>query len=202
MKTILVTGPIGSGKSAVCRLLAGRGIPVYDCDARTKSLYVRRKNLIPRLEAALGTELRGPDGSLDKGRLAALIFNDDQARETLEGIVYPELLKDFRRWRSRRKDAPFVVLESAILLSKPLFRNLPDAVVLVDAPEEIRLRRAMERDGASEEAVRRRMAAQPVHRELAQAVIDNSGSPEDLSAAVEQVFFDKNAYICKLLKKA
>ena len=68
MKTILVTGPIGSGKSAVCRLLASRGVPVYDCDARTKSLYVRRKDLVPRLEAALGTELRCADGSLDKAQ--------------------------------------------------------------------------------------------------------------------------------------
>ena len=199
MKTILVTGPIGSGKSALCRLLEERGVPVYDCDARTKSLYVRRKDLVPRLEAALGTLLRRPDGSLDKARLAALIFSDDAARETLEGIVYPELLKDFRRWRSRRKAAPFVVMESAVLLSKPLFRNLPDAVVLVDAPEEIRLRRAMQRDGATEEAVRRRMAAQPVHRELAQVVIDNSGTPDELAAAAERVFFDKNAYICQLL---
>ena len=199
MKTVLVTGPIGSGKSAVCRMLQERGIPVYDCDARTKSLYSRRKNLIPRLEAALGTPLRGPDGSLDKARLASLIFNDDQARETLEGIVYPELLKDFRRWRSRRKEAPFVVMESAILLSKPLFRDLPDVVVLVDAPEDIRLRRAMERDGVSEEAVRRRMAAQPVQRDMAQVVIDKSGSPEALSAAVERVFSDKNAYICQIV---
>jgi len=198
VKTILVTGPIGSGKSAVCRLLQERGVPVYDCDAKTKSLYARRKDLIPRLETALGTALCGPDGALDKARLAALIFGDAQARETLEGIVHPELLRDFRRWRSRRKGAPFVVLESAILLSKPLFRGLPDAVVLVDAPEELRLRRAMERDGASEEAVRRRMAAQPVQRELAQAVIDNSGTPEELAAAVERVFFDKNSYICKL----
>lgn len=199
MKTILVTGPIGSGKSALCRLLEERGVPVYDCDARTKSLYVRRKDLVPRLEAALGTPLRGPGGSLDKARLAALIFTDEKARETLEGIVYPELLKDFRRWRSRRKAAPFVVMESAVLLSKPLFRNLPDAVVLVDAPEDIRLRRAMQRDGATEEAVRRRMAAQPVHRELAQVVIDNSGTPDELAAAAEHVFFDKNAYICQLL---
>ncbi len=199
MKTILVTGPIGSGKSAVCRLLASRGVPVYDCDARTKSLYVRRKDLVPRLEAALGTELRCADGSLDKARLAALIFHDDAARETLESLVYPELLKDFRRWRSRRRQKPFVVMESAILLSKPLFQGLPDAVVLVDAPEEIRLRRAMERDGVPEEAVRRRMAAQPLRRDLAQVVIDNSGTPEELAAAVEQVFFDKNAYICKLL---
>ena len=57
MKTILVTGPIGSGKSAVCRLLAARGVPVYDCDARTKSLYVRRKDLVPRLEERGGKRL-------------------------------------------------------------------------------------------------------------------------------------------------
>ena len=201
MKTVLVTGLIGSGKSAVTRLLSGRGIPVYNSDERTKQLYKRSPSLVSRLEQALGTPLRGEDGSLDKARLSALIFSNPEARVTLEGIVYPVLLQSFKRWRRRQKGAPFVVMESAIALSKPLFRNLPDAVVLVTAPRELRLQRVMSRSGLSREEVLARMSAQTVPEEEASVILDNSGSLEELSRQVDAVFFQENSYLCKLLKK-
>ena len=199
MLTVIVTGGIGSGKSAVCALLRKRGIPVYDSDSRVKELYACRRSLVPRLEKALGSPLRQADGSLDKARLAALIFSDEAARETLESIVFPILLKDFLRWRSRQK-APFVVLESAIILSKPVFDGLADAVVLVDAPEELRIRRTMARDGSTREEVLRRMKAQCNPEGKTEYIrLDNSGDAEELSDKVDQLFFDKNGYICKLV---
>ena len=199
MRTVIVTGGIGSGKSAVCALLRKRGIPVYDSDSRVKELYKSRRSLVPRLEKALGCPLRQDDGTLDKARLSALIFSDEGARETLESIVYPILLKDFQRWRSRQK-APFVVLESAIILSKPIFDGLADAVVLVDAPRELRIRRVMERDGVSREQVQRRLEAQDLPLEKVNVTLPNSGSAEELSQAVDRVFFDKNSYLYKLLE--
>ena len=199
MLTVIVTGGIGSGKSAVCALLRKRGIPVYDSDSRVKELYVCRRSLVPRLEKALGSPLRQADGTLDKACLAALIFSDEAARETLESIVYPILLEDFKRWRSRQK-APFVVLESAIILTKPVFDGLADAVVLVDAPDELRIQRTMQRDGLSLEAVLRRISAQDIPMEKVDVTLMNDGTLEDLSAAVERVFFDKNSYICKILE--
>lgn len=199
MRTVIVTGGIGSGKSAVCALLRKRGIPVYDSDSRVKELYKSRRSLVPRLEKALGCPLRQDDGTLDKARLSALIFSDEGARETLESIVYPILLKDFQRWRSRQK-APFVVLESAIILSKPIFDGLADAVVLVDAPRELRIRRVMERDGVSREQVQRRLEAQDLPLEKVNVTLPNSGSAEELSQAVDRVFFDKNLYLYKLLE--
>ena len=199
MRTVIVTGGIGSGKSAVCALLRKRGIPVYDCDSRVKELYKSRRSLVPRLEKALGCPLRQADGTLDKARLSALIFSDEQARETLESIVYPILLQDFRRWRSRQK-VPFVVLESAIILSKPVFDGLADAVVLVDAPEELRIQRVMARDSVSREAVQRRLEAQDLPLEKVNVTLVNGGSEEELSQAVDRVFFDKNSYLYKLLE--
>ena len=199
MRTVIVTGGIGSGKSAVCALLRKRGIPVYDCDSRVKELYKSRRSLVPCLEKALGCPLRQADGTLDKARLSALIFSDGQARETLESIVYPILLQDFRRWRSRQ-EAPFVVLESAIILSKPVFDGLADAVVLVDAPEELRIQRVMARDGVSREAVQRRLEAQDLPLEKVNVTLVNGGSEEELSLAVDRVFFDKNSYLYKLLE--
>lgn len=202
MNTVIVTGLIGSGKSAVCALLRERGIPVYDSDARTKELYERKPGLVECLEQALGLPLKGADGRLDRKALAGRIFSDTAARETLEAIVYPEVLADFMDWRDRQQGAPFVVLESAVILSKPVFDGVAQAVVLVTAREDVRLRRVMGRDALPEAAVRARMAAQEIPEGKVSAFIANDGSPEELEKAVDEVFFDKNSYICKILTEA
>ena len=149
---------------------------------------------------ALGAPLKGADGRLDKARLAALIFSNPHARETLEGIVYPILLQDIRRWQ-QRQTAPWGVLESAIILSKPVFDGVADGVVLVDAPEEVRMARVMRRDGLGREAVISRIRSQEVPREKADVIILNDGTPQALSEAVERVFFHKNSYISKLISQ-
>lgn len=198
--TVIVTGLIGSGKSAVCALLRERGIPVYDSDARTKRLYSRSIGLVENLEKTLGRPLRDIEGKLDRRALAQVIFSSDDARAVVEGIVYPLVLKDFKRWRARQKGAPFVVLESAVILEKPLFDGLAQAAVLVTAPEDVRLQRVMRRDHAPEDAVRARMAAQNIPREKVSVTLSNDGTPEELKAAVEQVFFGKNSYLCRMLE--
>ena len=93
-----------------------------------------------------------------------------------------------------------MVLESAIILSKPIFDGLADAVVLVDAPRELRIRRVMERDGVSREQVQRRLEAQDLPLEKVNVTLSNSGSAEELSQAVDHVFFDNNSYLYKLLE--
>lgn len=200
MKTVIVTGGIGSGKSAVCALLKKKGVPVYDCDAKAKELYGRRPSLVSRLEKALGAPLRGTDGKLDKARLAALIFSDSRARETVEGMVYPILLQDIRRWQ-KRQSAAWGALESAVILSKPVFDGVADGVVLVEAPQELRIARVMQRDGLGREAVIGRIRSQEIPREKADVLLANDGTPQALSEAVERVFFDKNSYISKLISE-
>lgn len=200
MKTVIVTGGIGSGKSAVCALLKKRGVPVYDCDAKAKELYGRRPSLVSRLEKALGAPLRGTDGKLDKARLAALIFSAPRARETVEGMVYPILLQDIRRWQ-KRQSAAWGALESAVILSKPVFDGVADGVVLVEAPQELRIARVMQRDGLGREAVIGRIRSQEIPREKVDVLLANDGTPQALSEAVERVFFDKNSYISKLISE-
>ena len=200
MKTVIVTGGIGSGKSAVCALLKKRGVPVYDCDAKAKELYGRRPSLVSRLEKALGAPLRGGDGKFDKARLAALIFSGSRARETVEGMVYPILLQDIRRWQ-KRQTAAWGALESAVILSKPVFDGVADGVVLVEAPQELRIARVMQRDGHGREAVVGRIRSQEIPREKADVLLANDGTLQALSEAVERVFFDKNSYISKLISE-
>ena len=201
-KTVIVTGLIGSGKSAVCALLRERGIPVYDSDSRTKRLYDRRPALVDAMEKAVGMPLRGKDGALDRKRLAGIIFSDSSAREKVEAVVYPAVLADFKRWKSRQKGAPFVVLESAVALSKPIFDALAQAVVLVDAPPEVRLARVMRRDSLDAEAVMRRMAAQRIPMDRVDVILSNDGDVQALSAAVSRVFFEENSYLCKILNQS
>jgi dephospho-CoA kinase len=197
MKTVILTGGMGSGKSAVCAVLKARGVPVYDSDSRTKSLYDRDPALVGALEAALGTGLRAADGRLDRAKLASLIFQDPALKATVEAIVHPAVLADFRRWKRWHRPkgwtygpVPFVVLESAIILSCPVFDGVGDRTVLVDASEEVRLARAVARDGSAPEAVLRRIRQQRFDLSRVDAVIPNDGSLEDLAAAADRVFLN------------
>lgn len=191
MLTIIVTGGIGSGKSAVCALLARRGIPVYDSDSRTKALYDSVPGLKEKIEAELGIPFSG---------LAKLIFSNSEAREKLEAIVYPLVRADFEAWRDAQKDAPLVVLESAIILSKPIFDGIADGVVAVTAPDDVRMERLISR-GLTEEDARHRMASQSIDLSRAGAVIHNDSTLQSLSRKVSRVFFGKNSYICKFESK-
>lgn len=187
---VILTGGIGSGKSVVAGMLRERGIPVYDSDSRTKDLYSRDPSLVPALEEVLGVGLRGADGQLDRALLASVIFSSDEARSKLEQVVYPLVFKDFLAWKAEFPSAPFVVLESAVILSRMEYFPMEARVVLVDASRSLRLQRTMSRDGSSAAAATARMSAQPpIDPSLADAVIDNSGTLADLAAEVSRVFF-------------
>ena len=188
MKTLVITGGIGSGKSAVCAILVSRGIPVYDADARTKALYDSDPALLPVLEQALGLTLRGADGHLDRKALGAAIFGDADRLASLEAVVHPAVYRDFVSWRDAcPASAPFVVMESAIFLQKPLFRPLADKVLLVDAPAPLRLERAVTRGGLSRKEVLSRMDAQRIDAEEADAVLVNDGDLAALESRLDAV---------------
>ena len=139
MISILVTGPIGGGKSTVCNYLAQKGFPVYDCDSRCKLLY----DSVPGLKERIESELGLPFAELGR------IFGNPQLRARLERIVYPLLVGDLKAWMAGL-DVPVAFVESAIALDKPAFDGLYDKVLLVTAYKSLRFRRnskAPERDG-------------------------------------------------------
>lgn len=156
---ILCTGGIGSGKSVVARLFRELGVPAYDCDLRAKTLYDKDPELLADVVRLAGPGVLTADGRLDRPALAGRIFADASLRAALESLVHPAVIRDFERWKADQ-DAPLVLIESAILLEKPLFAGLMDWTVAVTAPESVRVARVMARDGVSEAEVRRRMAAQ------------------------------------------
>lgn len=160
-----VTGGIGSGKSTVCRLFAERGVPVYDSDREAKRLMNEDAALRRAIAEAFGGEVfRG--GELDRAYLADRVFRDRKRLAQLEALVHPCVRRDFVRWAAAYEKAePYVVLECAILFESGMDACV-DRTVAVVAPEELRLVRVNARDGATADAIRRRMAVQLSDDEL------------------------------------
>ncbi len=170
-----ITGGIGSGKSLVASVLRVYGFPVYDSDTRAKSLYDEDAVLRADIVRLFGEQIY-VDGRLDRKRLAATVFADAGKLAQLDALVHPAVFRDFAHWCAAHSEQVLFV-ESAILLQTD-FRTLVDRVVVVDAPADVRVVRAMQRDGATEAAIERRMSAQLSLDEMrAQAdfVIENDG---------------------------
>jgi dephospho-CoA kinase len=186
MLRIGVTGGIGSGKTTVCRLFEGRGVPVYYADAEAKRLMTDDAELRQRIERRYGEDLYA-DGWLNRRRLASIIFNDKKELTRVNGWVHPAVAKDFERW-SLSQTAPYVLEESAIIFECGMEGRF-DGVVLVTAPEAVRISRVCLRDGVAPEAVRARLSNQwqeDRKRLLADYVIDNDHE-EELPMHVEVV---------------
>ena len=200
-KVVAVTGGIGSGKSAVCRYLETQGVAVYDCDSATKRLYDEDQELLGFMLDAFGDRILTASGTLDKKSLASIIFSNPKDLELLESIVHPIVLADFNKWKSSVPNdwkgyvqkEPFVVMESAIILSKPLFDGSYDAAVFVDAPLEERIKRAAKRDGCAQEQIASRISNQSFDMSKVSAVIENDGDLASLQSKTDIIF--KSLYL-------
>lgn len=158
MIKIAVTGGIGSGKSYISHLLENMHIPVYNADNEAKRLTVSDAGIRGELIALLGEEAY-KDGLLNKPLLASYLFSNPAHVLQINSIIHPRVRKDFTVWVERQEKCEIVGMESAILYEAG-FQDTVDAVIMVYAPVELRIQRAMYRDGASEEQVRARIAAQ------------------------------------------
>lgn len=156
--TVGLTGGIGSGKSTLAAMLARRGAAVYCADVRAKELMNTDHVLVENIRDLLGAEAY-VHGQLDRRYVAERVFLDGGLLERLNALVHPVVYMDFEHWRLCVVDAPYAVLESAILFESGGDRRC-DITVAVDIPLEIRLRRVAERDGLSPEAIRARMERQ------------------------------------------
>ena len=199
MDVLVVTGGIGSGKTEVCRIIQELyGCGVYSADGRVKELYHSCPELVLRIEDALEVGLRNEEGRFVPELLAAVIFNDRDALETVEFLVFPALADDFDSWAERYAGDRFVVFESATILEKPQLKGFGDKVLLVDAPFETRLERACGRDRVSREKILERMRNQKLMNMIsegasvpeADVVIVNDGGLEELRLKVRTAVDD------------
>ena len=191
-----LTGGIASGKSAVSARLAALGATVIDADRIGHQVIAPDGEAYAQVVEAFGAEILAPDRSIDRGKLGAKVFAAPDQLRRLNGISHPLMARRMEREiaevraRLAQRRPPLIVLDAAILLEAGWDR-LCDAVWTVETPPEVALRRLMARNGLSEERARSRLRAQMSNAERAaraQRVIPNSGTLEELDAAVASLW--------------
>lgn len=139
-----VTGGIGSGKSIVCKIMHTMGIPTYDADSRAKYLMNHEDSLKEKIIALFGNESY-KEGELNRAYLANTVFNDEQKLGQLNALVHPAVGHDFEQWIAKHAQEPLLVKEAALLFETGSAEKL-DKVLLVSAPEQLRIERVLKRD--------------------------------------------------------
>jgi dephospho-CoA kinase len=188
MLRVGLSGGIGSGKSTVARGLARRGAIVIDADAIAREVVAHGQPGLAAVVERFGPEVLDGDGRLDRPKLAALVFEDAAARADLNAIVHPRVAAETARRIAAAPADAVVVIDVPLLVEAA--RSGYDAVVIVEAPEAVRLERLVGR-GMSPDDARRRMAAQASdaeRRKVADVVLDNAGSEADLDAQIDALW--------------
>lgn len=200
MLRVGLSGGIGSGKSSVAQRLVDRGALLIDSDVVAREVVEPGTPGLERIRERFGEEVLDADGALDRAKLASVVFDDDAARADLNAIVHPLVYEQTQRWF---EDAP---LDAVVVHDIPLLVELERGgeyhlTVIVDAPEEVRVQRLVEQRGMSEQDARARIRAQAdddARRAAADVLLPNTGSTEELDAAVDQLWeerllpFDEN----------
>lgn len=157
MKRIGITGGIGAGKSLVAEIIKAMGYPVYNSDERAKELTDSNPKIKEGLIHLFGEEIYQND-TLNKFALAQAIFSDESLREKVNALIHPIVREDYNLWALAQNNS-LVFNESAILFETGSFKNF-DAIILVYAPKELRIKRIMKRDNCSENEVLKKMNSQ------------------------------------------
>ncbi|WMX13700.1 MULTISPECIES: dephospho-CoA kinase [unclassified Aureispira] len=161
MLKVGITGGIGSGKSTVCRLFEKFGIPVYYADDRAKWLMNYQEEVKNKLMEHFGADVYQSDGLLNRAHLAGIVFKDASQLKVLNSIVHPAVFKDGQQWQREQESlgVAYTLKEAALLFETGSYADL-DKIIVVTAPEDLRIKRVMERDNSTEEEVRARMNQQ------------------------------------------
>lgn len=159
MLKIGITGGIGSGKTTVCKMFEILGIPVYYADSRAKALMTEDPHLVAQIKNLLGKKVYRKDGSLDRKRIAKIVFNDKEKLSQLNALVHPAVAIDGDRWHKSQTNVPYTLKEAALLVESGSYKSM-DYLISVWAPKELRIERVQIRDNASREEVEARIDKQ------------------------------------------
>lgn len=183
MLKVGLTGGIGSGKTIVANVFKQLGVSVYSSDDRAKALMTENASLRSALCSQFGDKAF-VDGVLNRAYIASKVFSNKKALEELNALVHPAVEEDFRTWCDKQ-NSPYVIKEAAILIESGGHKQL-NQIILVQAPEQIRISRVLKRDGGEQSHVLARMKEQwsDTQKEAhAQHIISNDGK----SSVLEQV---------------
>ncbi len=195
MLIVGLTGNIGSGKSSIARLFKEMGAKVLDTDKVARDVVAPGTPGLQQIVQHFGAGILNADGSLDRPKMAQIVFNDPEALKFLNSIVHPairaELLKAIADYKNN-PDAPLMIIEAPLLIETQLYK-LMDQVWLVTVNSKTQIQRVIERDAATAEQVSSRLAAQMPQEDkipYAHRIIDNSGTPESTLQQVRQIWSD------------
>jgi dephospho-CoA kinase len=185
-----LTGGIGSGKSEVARLLAGHGAVVVDADALAREAVAPGTEGLARVAAEFGADVLGADGSLDRPKLAQIVFADSDRLSALNAIVHPYVARRSAAIMAAVPADAVVVYDVPLLVENNLEQQY-DVVVVVDVSPETQVDRLTRIRGMSEPEARARMAAQATQderRAAADVVIDNDADLGSLRAQTDALW--------------
>ncbi len=193
MLRVGVTGGIGSGKSTVSRRLGELGAHVVDADAVAREVVEPGEPTLQRIRERFGEGVIRADGSLDRGSLAAIVFPDRDALDALDAITGPAIASRVAGQRAAAPRDGVSVYDMPLLVERGLWVH-EHLTVVVEADVETRVRRLVEQRGLPEEDARHRVAAQATdaqRRAVADVVLDNSGTPDELERAVDALWAER-----------
>jgi dephospho-CoA kinase len=199
MLRVGLTGGIGSGKSTVSARLAELGAVILDADKAARAVVEPGTPGLAAITAAFGARVLAADGALDRARLAEIVFADEAALGTLNAITHPLIHSYIRAAEDAAIEAgggDVVLVHDLALLAEWGRAKEFDLVIVVDVPAETQLERLTGARGMAEDQARARMAAQATREQrlaVADIVIDNSGTREDLDRRVDEVWADLQA---------
>ncbi len=157
MIQLCITGGIGSGKTTLCKVLEQFNVPVYYADDAAKHLLQTPK-IQALVQKAFG-ETVCSNGSVDKQKLASIVFANEEKLNQLNSIIHPAVAEDYARWLKQHQNKKIVAKEAAILFESGSYRQC-DKILCVYAPAKVRIQRAMQRSQLSKEEVMSRMKKQ------------------------------------------
>ncbi len=196
MLLVGLTGGIGSGKTTVARMLEERGAVVFDADLLARDAVAPGTPGHERVVERFGSNVLAPGGDIDREALASTVFVDPAARRDLEAIVHPEVRRLFAEGTEVYRDTDAVVVLSAPLLVETGMHTAFEVLIVVSAPVQTQADRLLRDRGMSHDAIRKRIEAQlPLEEKAAVAdiLIDNEGSLEDLQGQVDRAWADLRA---------
>jgi len=192
-----VTGGIGSGKSLVCKIFSSLGVPIYDADSRAKSIMTTDGILVEQIKKEFGDLAYDESGELNREHIGRLVFQNEEKRKKLNELVHPRVAVDTQNWIKTQGEVPYVVKEAALLFESGGYKIL-DKLILVTAPEELRIKRVMLRDPQRSRAdIKKIIRAQMPEEEkmkLADVIIHNDETELILRQvlSLHQQFFKLN----------
>ncbi|QBK26498.1 dephospho-CoA kinase [Ureibacillus thermophilus] len=186
-----LTGSIASGKSTVSNMLKAYGFPIVDADLVARQVVEPGSETLQKIAEVFGKEILTENGELDRKKLGAIIFNNEEKRQLLNSIIHPAIRKEMLRQRDEHlANGEKTVIMDIPLLFESKLQHFVDKILVVSVSEDVQLQRLMERNQLSEEEAKARIQSQlplSVKEQGADAVINNNGTIDETRKQLEQI---------------